>query len=85
MRIILKRLIVRVFCHGLISQRTAQNIYNLLGQSVRLLVNEQQSAGYKSIVWDGHDEAGLKVTSGVYFYTIDANNYHDSKKMLMIK
>jgi hypothetical protein len=60
-------------------------IYNLLGQSVRLLVDEHQTAGYKAVVWDGHDHSGSKVSSGVYFYTIDAGNYHDSKKMLMIK
>ncbi len=60
-------------------------IYNVLGQNVRNLMDEYQTAGYKSIVWDGEDFTGSKVSSGIYFYTIKAGDYQASRKMLMIK
>jgi hypothetical protein len=60
-------------------------IYNILGQNVRTLVDERQAAGYRSVVWDGNDDSGNQVSTGVYFYRIEADDYHASKKMLMIK
>jgi hypothetical protein len=60
-------------------------IYNVLGQNVRTLVDEHQTAGFKSVIWDGSDDSGDRVSTGVYFYTIEAGNYHDSRKMLLIK
>lgn len=60
-------------------------IFNVLGQNVRTLVDEHQTAGYKSVIWDGMDRSGARVSSGVYFYNIDAGNYRDSKKMLLLK
>jgi len=61
------------------------DIFNVLGQRVLTLVDEFQTAGFKTVSWDGRDSAGGKVSTGVYFYTIEAGNYHDSKKMLLIK
>jgi len=52
---------------------------------VKTLVNEFQNAGYKSVIWDGKNDNGLAVTSGIYFYKIEADNFIDSKKMLLIK
>lgn len=60
-------------------------IYNLLGQSVRILVDEHQMAGYKKIFWDGKDEQGRDVASGVYFYKIHAGDFVQTKKMLLLK
>jgi hypothetical protein len=60
-------------------------IYNLLGQNVRTLVDELQSAGYKAIIWDGRDDSGNHVSTGVYFYRIDAGDFQASRKMLLIK
>ncbi len=60
-------------------------VYNLLGQKVKVLFNGLAKAGYKSLIWDGKDNAGKPVSSGVYFYRIDAGSYHDSKKMMMLK
>ncbi|MEE8417499.1 MAG: C25 family cysteine peptidase, partial [candidate division Zixibacteria bacterium] len=60
-------------------------IYNILGQNVRTLVDERQAAGYRSIIWDGNDDSGNQVSTGVYFYRIEADDYHASKKMLLIK
>jgi hypothetical protein len=60
-------------------------IYNLLGQKVKTLVNEPQTAGYKTVHWGGKDEQGNLVASGIYFYKLNAGEYTDTKKMVMTK
>jgi hypothetical protein len=68
--------------------RTSQvqiEIYNVLGQRVRTLVNETQEPGYKTINWDGKDDAGSEVSSGVYFCHIQAGSFVKSMKMTLLK
>ncbi|HLX11958.1 MAG TPA: right-handed parallel beta-helix repeat-containing protein, partial [Bacteroidota bacterium] len=64
-------------------------IYDSKGQEVRTLVNENQDAGYYKAIWDGLNAAGNSVSSGVYYYRIDAMGAHQSynlvKKMLLVK
>jgi hypothetical protein len=60
-------------------------IYNVLGQMVRNLVDELQDQGYKMILWDGKDDRGHELSSGVYFYRIRAGNFVKSKKMILLK
>jgi len=60
-------------------------IYNLMGQKVRTLVNEHQSAGYKIVNWDGKNEKGQEVSSGIYFCRIKAGDYSATKKMVFLK
>jgi hypothetical protein len=60
-------------------------IYNVLGQRVRLLVDERQEPGYKTINWDGKDDGGNEVSSGVYFCRIQAGDFMQSKKMTLLK
>ena len=60
-------------------------IYNLYGQEVRTLVNEAQSAGHKSVVWNGRDNSGTIVSSGLYIYRLEAKNIVQNKKMLFLK
>ena len=60
-------------------------IYNLLGQRVRILVDERQRAGSKTVHWDGKDEQGVEVASGIYFYKIQAEEFVQTKKMLLLK
>lgn len=60
-------------------------IYNVLGQRVRTLVNETMSAGVKRIVWDGRNDSGIMVTSGLYIYQINAGNYSNTRKMIFMK
>jgi hypothetical protein len=63
----------------------ALEIYNLLGQKVVTLVNQDMEAGVHQVVWDGKDSQGNKVSSGVYFYRIKADNFSEVKKMVMMK
>ncbi|NIM97600.1 MAG: T9SS type A sorting domain-containing protein [candidate division Zixibacteria bacterium] len=60
-------------------------VFNILGQKVRDLVDEHQSAGYKSIQWDGMDDRGRELTTGIYFYRLQAGDFVQSKKMVLIK
>jgi flagellar hook assembly protein FlgD len=60
-------------------------IYNLMGQPVRTLVDEEKSPGRYHAVWDGKSGAGVKVSSGVYLYTIAAGNFKATRKMAILK
>jgi flagellar hook assembly protein FlgD len=60
-------------------------IYNLLGQKVKTLMNSEQEAGYKSIAWNGTNDDGAKVCSGVYFCRMNADEYVSTKKLLLLK
>ena len=60
-------------------------IYNLKGQRVTSLLNETRGAGKHTITWDGLDEAGRPVSSGLYFYRLTTPQRTISAKMLMIK
>ncbi len=60
-------------------------IYNVLGEEVATLVNRKESAGFKEISWNGKNNRGIQVGSGIYFYRIEAGNFVKSKKMLLLK
>lgn len=60
-------------------------IYNALGQEVATLVNEFRNAGYHDVVWNGTDNSGNQVTSGIYFYRLNTGNFVEVKKMLLTK
>ncbi len=61
------------------------DIYNILGERITTLVNEQLSAGNWSTSWDGTHSNGSKVASGIYFYRIETDSFVKSKKMLLLK
>ncbi len=60
-------------------------IYNLQGQEIKTLVDELQSAGEKSVVWDGTDNQGQVITSGIYFYRLSAGRFRETKKMILMR
>ena len=64
---------------------TTVMIYNILGQQVSRLVSEELDAGEHAVVWNGRDEAGSPASSGIYFYTIQAGEHFESKKMVMVR
>lgn len=61
------------------------NIYNMLGQLVKHLVHGEQADGSYNVVWNGKNDFGQNVSSGVYIYTMKSNNFFQAKKMLMLK
>lgn len=60
-------------------------VFNVLGQQVKTLVDEYMTAGYQTVTWDGRDNGGASVASGVYFYRIAADDFAETKKMLLLK
>lgn len=60
-------------------------IYNAKGQLVRNLLNEAKTAGDYDVEWNGRDNNGLSVASGVYLYKIQAGKYSNTKKMMLMK
>jgi tetratricopeptide (TPR) repeat protein len=60
-------------------------IYNLLGKKIRTLVDEEKAAGSYSVHWDGKDDGGLTVASGLYGYVITAGEFRDLKKMVLVR
>ncbi|MCK4653237.1 MAG: T9SS type A sorting domain-containing protein, partial [Candidatus Cloacimonetes bacterium] len=60
-------------------------IYNIKGQQVCTLVNEVFPAGRHSVLWDGKDNHGKHVSSGIYFYKLKAGNFVDVKKAILLK
>ena len=60
-------------------------IYNLLGNQVKTLVSGYQEPGYKTILWNATNERGAPVSAGMYLYSIKAGDFHQTKKMLLLK
>ena len=60
-------------------------IYNVKGQLVKTLINEQKAAGTHTVVWNGTDNSNRPVSSGVYYYKMNAGKYSSTKKMIMMK
>ena len=67
------------------SGRVSLEIYNLLGQKVRTLVSEYQAPGYKTVIWDGKNEAGQILASGVYFYRLKTPASSFTRKMALLR
>ena len=65
--------------------RTRVTIYNTLGQVVRVLLNKEMQPGYHEVVWDGRNEDGVRVGSGLYYYRLQAGAFHATKKMALLK
>ena len=60
-------------------------VYNVAGRQVRTLVDGEVDAGYHVAVWDGRDDHGVEVSSGVYFCRMVAEGFDDSTKMVLLK
>jgi flagellar hook assembly protein FlgD len=61
------------------------NVYNQQGQMVRSLVNDTMGPGEFQVTWDGRDDNGVEVATGVYLYRIEAPNLSLHKKVTFIK
>ena len=60
-------------------------IYDIMGRSIKSLVNSQQTAGYRSIQWDATNNLGEPVSAGMYIYMIQAGEFTKTKKMVLLK
>ncbi len=60
-------------------------IFNLKGQLVKTLVNDDVKAGFHSIVWDGKNNFGTDVATGIYLYRLETKTYNQTKKMMLMK
>ena len=60
-------------------------IYDMLGRQVRTLLNQTQDAGFKSVIWDATNDYGKPVSVGVYLYKIQAGEFIQTKKMVLLK
>ena len=65
--------------------RVQLSIFDITGRRIRLLVREDQPAGFRSVLWDGTDNSGRPVSGGVYFYQLHARDFVETRKMLLIK
>ena len=60
-------------------------IYNTLGQQVHTLVDDYQTAGSHTVTWDGTSSSASQVSSGIYFYRLQAGDYSETRKMTLLK
>ena len=60
-------------------------IYDMLGREVKTLINQTQDSGFKSVIWDATNDYGKPVSAGVYLYQIQAGEFVQTKKMVLLK
>jgi len=60
-------------------------IYNIRGQEVKTLVDQVMEAGYHAVIWNGRDNNGCAVTSGVYYYRMATESHTEMKKMVLLR
>jgi hypothetical protein len=69
-----------------IDKKVTLRIYNIMGQVVRTLVDaEQQIAGRHTVTWDGTNQNGARVASGVYIYSLEFGNFRKTRQMTLLK
>ena len=72
--------------HLPVSGKVVLKVFDMQGQEIQTLVNNNQPAGKHSVVWDGKNNSGNIVEPGVYFYHMKAgNDFSGTKKMLLLK
>ena len=60
-------------------------IYDMLGRKVKTLINQNQDAGYRSVLWNATNDYGKPVSAGIYLYQIQAGEYLQTNKMVLLK
>lgn len=67
------------------SERISLKVYNIAGELIKTLLKGPQEPGFHTVLWDGKDEIGKSVSSGVYFYKLTTGNLSQTKKMLLLR
>jgi len=57
----------------------------MMGRQVKILINDQQTSGYRSLQWNASNDAGSPVSAGIYLYMIQAGEFRQTKKMVLLK
>jgi len=60
-------------------------IYDMMGRQVKTLINSEQSAGYRTTRWNATNHIGQPVSAGLYLYVIQASNFRQTRKMVLLK
>ena len=68
-----------------VAGRVKVSVFNILGQQIRTLVDAPMEAGFRSVLWDGRNDRGLPVASGVYIVRFQTEKFVKSRKMLLLK
>jgi len=61
------------------------DIFNIRGQKIKTIANDNFGVGLHRVVWDGADSDGRKVASGVYFYRMTTGEFTQTRRMLLMK
>ena len=61
------------------------HIYDLMGRNIKSLVRQNESAGYHTVRWDATNDRGEPVSAGMYLYIIQAGEFRQTKKMVLVK
>ncbi|MFC1555359.1 T9SS type A sorting domain-containing protein, partial [candidate division KSB1 bacterium] len=77
--------VTKIKYHVPVTSDAAIKIYNMLGQEVRTLVSKQHVAGSYEVLWDGKNNIGHSVTSGIYIYRLEAKDFVNTKRMILIR
>ncbi len=67
------------------ARQVSLEVYNMLGQLVRVLADEKKLPGSYQVRWDGKNTNGEEVSSGIYFYRLKCDSYVETKKMILLK
>jgi photosystem II stability/assembly factor-like uncharacterized protein len=65
--------------------RVTLKIYDILGKEIKTLLNGVQAPGLQSVIWDGRNNEGRIVSSGIYFYTLRMDDFAETKKMIFLQ
>ena len=60
-------------------------IYDMMGRQIKTLINDHQAAGYRSLQWNATNNAGSPLSAGIYLYMIQAGDFMQTKKMVLLK
>ncbi|MFC1513479.1 FlgD immunoglobulin-like domain containing protein [candidate division KSB1 bacterium] len=68
-----------------VTEHVKIEVCNVLGQTIRTLVDTEMKAGVRTVKWDGRNDYGIQASTGIYFYRIQAGSFTEAKKMNLIK
>ena len=68
-----------------VASQVTIKVFDVIGREVATLVNEIQTAGYYTVQWNGRNDAGARLASGLYFCRMNAGSFSALNKMLLIK